>query len=287
MLRFLLLFLSLCLTLAAAQPPAYPHSIVQHRVAPNGAESLCTPVARYTDASGRTVDLVGAVHLADAAYYRNLNRAFKRYDFVLYEMVDGEGLPEQLRLARKVKQGNATAEEKARFEAATAAEGKAGGAAGLLRSYYAMMSETLRLRQQTECIDYSLHNMVFADLSMQELRAAMAKRGESWLSLALQALRADNSSVSSSLAFSPRALRREVIRALAASSHGAPLQQSSIIVARNERCFEVLDRCLASAPAATRIAIFYGAMHLRDMHHRLIARGFTLQGVQWLTAIRG
>lgn len=30
-----------------------------------------------------------------------------------------------------------------------------------------------------------------------------------------------------------------------------------------------------SAPAGTRSAIFYGAMHLRDMHRRLYACGFT------------
>ncbi|SVD08140.1 uncharacterized protein METZ01_LOCUS360994, partial [marine metagenome] len=37
--------------------------------------------------SGAKVDLVGAVHIGDQAYYEGLNKAFKKYDSVLYEMV--------------------------------------------------------------------------------------------------------------------------------------------------------------------------------------------------------
>ena len=36
------------------------------------------------------VDLVGAVHIADKRYYRDLNRRFKKYDAVLYELVAPE-----------------------------------------------------------------------------------------------------------------------------------------------------------------------------------------------------
>lgn len=280
----LLLFFCMCTAVAAE---AYPQVLVQHRTESDGTERLLTPVARYKDSAGRIVDLVGAVHLADAAYYRNLNRAFaSRYDKVLYEMVDGEGLPEYLRLARKVKQGNATAEEKERY-AALAAGAQAGGT-NILGKYYEFMSRTLQLTLQTERIDYSLENMVFADMSSAEFSRAMAERGESWLTIALQSLAEDQGSVSS-FAFSRSSLRRELIRALAASASGTSgaLQQGAIIISRNEKCFAVLDTQLTSAPAGTRIAIFYGAMHLRDMHYRLLARGFSLQGVQWLTAIRG
>ena len=287
-----LLLTAFCLSLgicsAAVENPAeseYPRRIILHRVTEGKGESLCTPVARYADAAGRSVDLVGAVHLAEASYYRALNRAFARYDKVLYEMVDGEGLPEQMRLERKVKEGKATAAEKARYDSMKAAAARGKGAAKMLTGYYAMMSDTLCLQQQTEHIDYGLPNMVFADMSMQELQSAMSGRGESWFSLAMDSMRAENSS--SGVSFSRSSMRREVIRALARSSQAPVLAQSSIIVSRNERCFEVLDKQLASASAGTRIAIFYGAMHLRDMHRRLLARGFTLQGVQWLTAMRG
>lgn len=288
MIRFLLFFFCLCLTLTAAEPVTYPAQVVKHRVAADGSESLLTPVARYVDSTGRTVDLVGAVHLGDARYYRALNRAFSRYDKVLYEMVDGEGVPEMLRLARKVGQGTATAEESERFEVMVQQNGGGEGSlfGNMLGQYYVMMSQLLDLRLQMDIIDYSLPNMVFADMSSEELSVAMKQRGESWLRLILASMFEESSSTSLSvLSMDAVQLRRTMIRALATES-GSALEHSAIVVSRNERCMEVLDRELATAPGGTRIAVFYGAMHLRDMHSRMLQRGFRLQGVQWLTAIR-
>src|SRR5690349_8349631 len=37
--------------------------------------------------SGQTVDLIGVVHIADAAYYQRLNQRFDSYDSVLFELV--------------------------------------------------------------------------------------------------------------------------------------------------------------------------------------------------------
>ena len=37
------------------------------------------------------VDLVGAVHIGDKSYYQDLNRRFRKYDAVLYELVAPEG----------------------------------------------------------------------------------------------------------------------------------------------------------------------------------------------------
>ena len=90
---------------------------------------------------------------------------------------------------------------------------------------------------------------------------------------------------SSSFGSDDAQLRRTMLRALATESGGA-MEFSAIIISRNERCMEVLDRELQTAERGSRIAIFYGAMHLRDMHYRMLERGFKLQGVQWITAIR-
>ena len=50
---------------------------------------------------------------------------------------------------------------------------------------------------------------------------------------------------------------------------------------------QVLDRVLADEESPVRTAaIFYGAMHLRDMHARMLQRGFELVGVQWISAVR-
>jgi hypothetical protein len=50
---------------------------------------LQTGVSTFRNAQGVTVDLVGAIHVADRTYYEQLNERFKRYDAVLYEMVGG------------------------------------------------------------------------------------------------------------------------------------------------------------------------------------------------------
>ena len=45
---------------------------------PRRTEGDCTPVE---------VDLIGAVHIGDIAYYQQLNERFKQYDALLYELV--------------------------------------------------------------------------------------------------------------------------------------------------------------------------------------------------------
>lgn len=270
----------------APQESGYPEKIVLLSVEENGKERLKTPVARYKDKEGRIVDLVGAIHLGNEAYYKKLNRAFARYDKVLYEMVDGEDLPEITRISRKVTAGTATPEEVARITRHIKKQQERGGAANLLGSYYAYMAKMMQLSLQSEVIDYGLTNLVYADMSMEEFNAAMKSRGESWLTLAWDSLREGSFSGSgTAYVSSPESLRRQVARMLAAQSTSTRSEQRAIIVSRNERCFEVLDRLLQNEPEVRRMAIFYGAMHLRDMHKRLLDRGFELQGVQWVTAI--
>lgn len=276
---------------AVLRPEAsqYPEQVVLLHTDDKGKESLRTPIARYKDKEGHIVDLVGAIHLADARYYRVLNRTFARYDKVLYEMVDGEHLPEMTRTARKMAQGTATKEELERFNQFQNNKSP-DMASKLLNSYYAYMAEAMGLSMQAAVIDYGLPNLVYADMSSEEFAAAMKERGETWLTLVLDAVRESQGTDSGSLfTFSAdaTALRRMVCRQLAATSRFSLAEQRAIIVSRNERCMQVLDQVLADTRTPTRtIAIFYGAMHLRDMHRHMLDRGFELVGVQWITAVR-
>lgn len=303
LIRQLLLLVTTCATLLNAAPPTtparnssvlapeqsqYPENIALLHVTPEGKESLRTPIARYRHADGRTVDLVGAIHLADARYYHVLNRTFARYDRVLYEMVDGEDLPEIIRISRKIEAGIATDAETERYRQYQASK-EISWSGKLLNTYYIYMADLMKLSLQTNAIDYGRTNWVYADMSSAEFAAAMAERGETWLTLVLDSLQESSGYNSTGSLFStPNAteLRRMVCRQLAATAKGSRAEKRAIITARNERCFEVLDHILAEEPAARHLAIFYGAMHLRDMHHRLLQRGFSLQGVQWITAIR-
>jgi hypothetical protein len=53
------------------------------------AARLQTAVTRY-EKDGASVDLIGAVHIADAAYYKGLGERFEGYQAVLYEMIGGQ-----------------------------------------------------------------------------------------------------------------------------------------------------------------------------------------------------
>ena len=58
-------------------------------VALEAAIVRCVP--RDCGNTGPTVDLVSAVHVAEKSYYEELNRLFKSYDAVLFELVAPEG----------------------------------------------------------------------------------------------------------------------------------------------------------------------------------------------------
>src|SRR3954468_13980457 len=47
----------------------------------------------YRNDAGVTVHLIGAVHVADAAFYDGLNESFRHYDALLYEMVNPKDSP--------------------------------------------------------------------------------------------------------------------------------------------------------------------------------------------------
>ena len=117
--------------------------------------ALQVAVRRYRragDGPSAFVDLIGVVHVGDAAYYRELNASFRQYDALLYELV-------------------------APKEHDTAFQGERGDS--LISTAQLGMKNALGLAFQLEHIDYTADNFVHADLSPQELRASMDERGES------------------------------------------------------------------------------------------------------------
>src|SRR4051812_43820631 len=53
----------------------------------HGGGRLEASVVTYRNAKGQTVDLIAAVHIADAGFYHDLDQSFRSYDSLLYEMV--------------------------------------------------------------------------------------------------------------------------------------------------------------------------------------------------------
>lgn len=230
--------------------------------------SLDTAVVRYgsdTDATdGLEVDLVAAVHIGSEQYYATLNRLFRDYDVVLYELV----APENNRVPR--------------------AGARPSGAIG---SAQQGLTSALGLAFQLQAIDYSRANFVHADLSPQQFEEAMAKRGESWWTMfgrlmregMAQARRKQAAGDTSGevglgelfgLLFSSDRelqLRRimaeqftdmEVLTAAFGGESG-----STIITDRNAAAIDVMRQQVAKGQE--RIAIFYGAAHMADFDQRL------------------
>src|SRR5215203_6641423 len=126
----------------------------------NDAGRLETGVATYKNAAGVSVQLVGAVHIADRGYYAALNKQFEGYDALLYEMV-------------KPKDMGAPRREKA-------------NGISFVHILQKAMKTFLELDYQLDGIDYTKKNFVHADLTAEEFNRMQDERGESIFQMMLQ-----------------------------------------------------------------------------------------------------
>lgn len=255
----------------AGSPVSLDTSIVRYRETPEAA-------ARAGRREPVEVDLVGAVHLGGKAYYDTLDRVFRGYDAVLYELVAPDN-------ARVPKPGHKPA--------------------GAIGSAQQGLTKMLGLEFQLEQIDYGAANFIHADLSPKEFEAAMSKRGESWWSMFLKLMREgatraerDARAGGPDVGFGDLfgllfggdrevRLRRimaeqftdmEVLTAAFGGEEG-----SSLITDRNAAALDVLRDQIGRG--RRRIAIFYGAAHMDDFDERL-RRDFGMEPFEtaWLEA---
>jgi hypothetical protein len=244
--------------------------------------AMQTAVVRYAKAATKpgarpiVVDLIGAVHVGDIAYYRKLNDLFKRYDALLYELVAPEGTV--------VKPGRGTSN------------------AHPVGAMQNAIKSLLELDHQLEYVDYTPKNFVHADMSPAEFAKSMKDRNESFLQMYFrlmgQAIAHQDELAKNgpsdleliSALFSsdrPRRLKTVLARQLSEMeilmvSFGGE-QGSSIISERNKKALGVLKKQLAEGKK--RVGIFYGAGHLNDMDERLRTEfKFEPLSITWLDA---
>jgi hypothetical protein len=238
--------------------------------------ALQTSIVRYVPADdkqpGLTVDLVGAVHIADKAYYDQLNKAFEKYEALLFELVAPEGT--------KIPQGGA------RDRGFNPVSGMQRGMQGMLE-----------LEFQLDCIDYTKANFVHADMSPEEFAKSMKDRKESFLQIIFRAMgqgaaqqgKGSDAELLLALFAKDRAFRLK--RAMASQFENLEGQMavlegkdgSTIISERNKKALEVLKREMAAGKK--NLGIFYGAGHLADMHQRLVSDfGLKKESETWVTA---
>lgn len=264
-----LVLVALALPVLADEVPEF----LRVDVAENGQpRALQVAVAEYRAADGSRLDLVGAVHVADAAYFHALNRAFDDYDVVLYELV---GEPDAL-----------------------AEPGPRG--TSMVGWMQGGMKDVLGLAFQLDEIDYARKHFVHADMTAEEFGASMEARNESVLQMLFRAWLTGMATQTPEQAASAQA---GLLRILLAEDRQLAMKrmfaeqlagqqdlidrmagpESTLIVQRNLKALEVLERVRAEGHA--RIALFYGAGHFADFHQRLVGElGYEAAGVHWLDA---
>jgi hypothetical protein len=274
----LLLALACAAPLGAAEtpPPQPPSDFVRFTENAEGA-ALQTAIAGYVSPDGVTVDLVGAVHIADKAYFEALNERFKGYDAVLYELV---GRP----VAEREELTTGDGDHKLRW----------------LGQLQEGMRKSLALESQLHIIDYTAPNFVHADMSIEGFFESQQEKKESFLSLWWKAVKAQNFAET---AAKPSPGLGKVLELLCRKDSATELKRligsqfdavenivagieegggTTIISERNRHALTVLDRQIANG--RRHLAIFYGAAHLADMEARLLKQGWQLQKIEFLDA---
>jgi hypothetical protein len=223
-------------------------------------QALETPIFHTENKDGVKVDLIGAVHVADAEYYEYLEELFKSYDALLYELI----------AEPDVRSGNSEVSFAQR-----------------------KLRDLLGLEFQLDAIDYSASNFVHADLTPSEFKASMRERGESFTSMLMKLLlRSENDqSVTLRLLASLISPKSELIRKRALAEELAKSEQvlsmfvegdgSAVLTARNDKAISVLKETIQAGKK--NIGIFYGSAHLPDLKAKL-AKDFSERGVTWIRA---
>jgi len=236
--------------------------------------SLETSDVTFTNAAGQKVRLVAAVHIAEAAYFRDVQSSVEKCDAVLYEMVKPKdsGPPE------KGQQSDHAVAQLQRF-----------------------LKDRLDLSFQLDEVDYTPKNFVHADLDAETFQQMQSQRGESFAQMMLSSLLKSLSDPAAVRSFEDEPLdlvdlmtrpdgERQIKLLLARhlgdfekEAMGLNMLDGTVILTeRNKAVMKVLDETLKSGQKD--IAIFYGAAHMTDLAKQLEQRGFKPTQTKWRAA---
>lgn len=241
-----------------------------------------TAITTYRNEDGVEVSLIGAIHIADAKHYTELQQDFTRYDALLYELV---AQPDD-----RPKPGDGPR-----------------GSSGPLGILQRGMKEGLELEFQLDAIDYTPDNFVHADLTPEGFADSMEQNGETILTTMLNMMMRAQSGMrdmDDEELSAQRTQKFDLVKAFRSNSGRHMLRMMfaeqliileslnagddtdasmTLLEGRNDRALEVLDEQISAGKK--NIGIYYGAAHMPDIEKKLIeGRGFEKVGHRWLLA---
>ena len=260
----------------AVKPKPAEQVYLRFEEKPKGAALEVGVISLQHRKSGAKVDLVGAVHIGDRAYYERLNREFKGYDAVLYEMVKPADLEP------------------------TDFKGRPKSGVSMMQTF---MQRQLDLAYQLDIIDYEAKNFVHADMTLKQFTQRQRERGESMFKLMVRMMREDMARRQNGRGVADISTA-ELLRALFSPTRSVELKYllarqfnemerltsgldgengSVILTDRNTVALGVLEKQMMKG--RKNMAIFYGAAHLPDLEKRMVENmGFERKSSRWVTA---
>lgn len=229
----------------------------------HGGGAMQAAVGHFADGDGVTVDLLATAHVGEADFFRQLSDRFPAYDAVLYELVAPRGVP-------------------------PTAEG--------VNAQQRQFARDTGLENQGRYLTYRRKNFVHADLDLEQIkRLEIAARGTFKGALGDGPSAVLDPAAAADFAAAGKAknrlehqrlYRRACGRELVAESQPPPGQTlppglEVLVGARNDEVMRVLRQQVAAG--RRKLAVLYGAGHMVDLEHRLLAAGYERQSVEWVT----
>lgn len=246
-----------------------------------GEGVLETAIATYENKAGQKVELIAAVHIADTAYYKRLEKLFAGYDSLLYELVKPKG-------AKPPKPGRRDR----------------GDSSNMIAWFQRYLRDTLKLDFQLDAIDYTAKNFVHADLDTETFQKLSKERGETMIQLMFKLMlsqyKAEKEGKSKSDPYmgmkmlvalvmpdSARTLKyllakqlQDMEAIMAGLGAGEDGKGSVLLTERNKALMRVMRQRLVAGDK--EIGVFYGGAHLHDVEERIFAEtDLRRTGVRW------
>lgn len=218
-----------------------------------------------------SVDLVGAIHLAEKSYYDSINAEFKQYETVVFELISAKGVDPKVSI-------------RAERESQSSPSFSPLNIVSLSQMY---MSRALGLVYQIDGVDYLADNLRRGDMDAEDFIIQLFTNGDA-LNFVSDAFFSsffpgeDATFESWAIALLVSKDRRLTLRRLmamellrsaldeiddASKKINAGGKENVLIQLRNKEAMKVAVSELNAGK--TKIAIFYGAAHLPDLERRL------------------